>query len=139
MTWNCHNPGLVVKAVFSLSWASSSTCQYPLFKSRVGNQLAPAKDSSVSSIRGKGYESLRVDPLLFKITSVFPIRRSSRQHCSVPGLRTPHLVPLLKSTRYAGTIVTERGEGSPCPVQGLGSWRALYLSLLLQWHFLLCN
>ncbi|KRY53471.1 hypothetical protein T03_14003 [Trichinella britovi] len=47
-------PKGVVKAVFSRSCGSTSTCQYPLARSRVENHCAPASASKVSSILGSG-------------------------------------------------------------------------------------
>ena len=48
MTVNCHSPCPNEKAVFSLLAGSSSTCQYPLFRSMVGKHLAPFKASRVT-------------------------------------------------------------------------------------------
>ncbi|KRZ57252.1 hypothetical protein T02_1592 [Trichinella nativa] len=52
-------PSGVAKAVFSRSRLSTSTCQYPDARSNVVNHLAPAKASSVASIRGNGCASFR--------------------------------------------------------------------------------
>ena len=54
MTLNSYNPSRVAKAVLFLSTGSSSTCQYPAFKSRVLNHLDPLSWLSDSSIRGRG-------------------------------------------------------------------------------------
>ena len=48
MTVNCHSPCPKEKAVFSLLAGSSSTCQYPLFRSMVEKHLAPFKASRVT-------------------------------------------------------------------------------------------
>ena len=55
-----------MNAVFCLSLSDISTCQYPLAKSKVENHLDPDKVSNVSSILGKGYESLIVLALIFQ-------------------------------------------------------------------------
>ena len=44
----------VQNAVFSLYCGSTSTCQYPLFKSSVEKHFEPARVSKVSSILGMG-------------------------------------------------------------------------------------
>ncbi|OUC41195.1 hypothetical protein D917_03569 [Trichinella nativa] len=54
MTLNWYKPYGVVKAVFSLSRVSISTCQYPLARSSVENHCAPDNASNVSSIQGRG-------------------------------------------------------------------------------------
>ncbi len=48
MTVNCHSPCPNEKAVFSLLAGSSSTSQYPLFRSMVEKHLAPFKASRVT-------------------------------------------------------------------------------------------
>ena len=64
-TWLNSNscPLLVQNAVFSLSCSDIGTCQYPLFRSRVENHLAPWRASRRSSILGKGWASLMVAAL----------------------------------------------------------------------------
>ena len=48
-----QNPrGLTVKAVKALQFSSISTCQYPNFRSRDGNQTVPFRQSNISSIQG---------------------------------------------------------------------------------------
>ena len=65
MTNHSYNPKGVMNAVFSTSSSSMATCQYPLARSKVVNQLALLKDSSISSMRGKGYASAFVTALTF--------------------------------------------------------------------------
>lgn len=55
---NCHSPSLLVKAVFSLSLISISTCQYPLLRSRVENRSMLTSRSKVSSILVRGVRVL---------------------------------------------------------------------------------
>ena len=43
-----------------MSFGSMGTCQYPLARSSVENHREPRRESIVSSMRGKGYESLMV-------------------------------------------------------------------------------
>ena len=59
---NWYRPSDVLKAVFCRSASSTSTCQYPFFRSSVVNSLDPAK---VSSTRGRGYASILVIALTF--------------------------------------------------------------------------
>ncbi len=39
ITWKCHSPWLMVKAVLGLASGANPTCQYPLWRSRELNQL----------------------------------------------------------------------------------------------------
>ena len=52
--------GPTVKAVQALWLSSISTCQYPVFKSRVLNHCFPCNKSRVSSILGMAYASFTV-------------------------------------------------------------------------------
>ncbi|KRY56480.1 hypothetical protein T03_15708 [Trichinella britovi] len=54
LSLNWYSPKGVVKAVFSRSCCSTSTCQYPLTRSRVENHCAHASASKVSSILRSG-------------------------------------------------------------------------------------
>ncbi len=66
ITLNSNRPSCVQKAVLSLSSGLTSTCQYPLNRSKVLNHLDPARVSRVSSTRGRGYASFRVTELTFR-------------------------------------------------------------------------
>ena len=55
--------GPTVNAVSGILASSNSTCQYPLFRSKVVNVQAPLRESKDSSIRGSAYASFTV--LLF--------------------------------------------------------------------------
>ena len=57
-----RRPSVVQNAVFARSASATSTCQYPLSKFSVVNSLDPARMSSVSSIRGRGYMRLFLSP-----------------------------------------------------------------------------
>ena len=57
---NSLSPRVVLNAVFCLSSGLTETCQYPLARSSVKKNCDPDKESSVSSIRNRGYESLTV-------------------------------------------------------------------------------
>ena len=54
-----------VKAVYCLDSSSIGTCQNPEFMSNVKKWAAPARLSSVSQMRGNGWESLTVKELSF--------------------------------------------------------------------------
>ena len=54
ITLNAKRPSVVQNAVLLQSILASSTCQYPLTKSKVLNHCDPANVSSIMSIRGRG-------------------------------------------------------------------------------------
>lgn len=66
---NLYSPNGIEKIIFSLSARSTSTCQYPLAKSRVENQQAQDRASRVLSIRGMGWTSFLVKLFIFLIVT----------------------------------------------------------------------
>ena len=67
MTLNSNSPSCVQNAVLCMSFSSVSTCQNPQRRSRVEileNHGEPLKESSESSILGRGYASLRVSTFI---------------------------------------------------------------------------
>ena len=87
---------VVANAVFSRSWGSTSTCQYPLIKLRVENHAEPLRASSESSILGSGYEFLIVT--LFKClksvhTLILPSFLQPRTTGAAQGLFDGMIIP----------------------------------------------